>query len=481
MIELKDNFIYEIFFVHSSASVKVAKYILESCKIFVVVVFTISAIWEFFTNCNYKDLILRTILCLILLSCYQLFLNKSIEHSFVFSNNLYKMSAAEDSRLVKVLKKWKKDEGNISKKDNYMDRYWDFLKKNILVPVGDFVSVLIWFFIYLFFMILKITYSVTFYLLYIFLPIQALLSIFGPTSSSLRGALASYFTLMLTPVVTVVILIILGEGASTVASIKDYEFVESFKGLVQFLIAIVLLLFASSFASSLLDSTGVGQVSNRINQKAAGAILMTSISSVIDLTKNVFSKNGQTKKKTTKGGLLNRMAKGVVNKVIPGKSLRSNKNRKKSSMKIKNEKKVRINKKSKTLSNRKKKLTPSNNTQNASEIDRPIKSRMHNPIYRKRLSAEEHLDRAIYKLGNKQISKKKRRTAPEYIDDVLRGDIKLGREPKSYKEAVKQGRVWRKLRRLETLYQIYESPEAQHRIKVNKKRAIKLKKIRIKQ
>ena len=126
-------------------------------------------------------------------------------------------------------------------------------------------------------------------------------------------------------------------------------------------------------------------------------------------------------------------------------------------------------------------MTPSNNTQNASQVVRPLKSRMHNPIYRKRLSAEEHLDRAIYKLGNKQISKKKRRTAPEYIDDVLRGDIKLGREPQSYKEAVKQGRVWRKLRRLETLYQIYDSPESQHRIKVNKKRAIKLKKIRIKQ
>ena len=160
---------------------------------------------EFFTNCNYKDLILRTILCLILFSCYQSFLNKSIEHSFVFSNNLYKMSAAEDSSLVKAFKKWKKNEGHISKNDNYMDSFWDFLKKNILVPVGDFVSVLMWFFIYSFFMILKITYSVTFYLLYIFLPIQALLSIFGPTSSSLRGALTSYFTLMLTPVVTVVI------------------------------------------------------------------------------------------------------------------------------------------------------------------------------------------------------------------------------------------------------------------------------------
>ena len=94
---------------------------------------------------------------------------------------------------------------------------------------------------------------------------------------------------------------------------------------MQFLIAIILLLFASSFASSLLDSTGVGQVSNRVNQKAAGAILMTSLSSVVDLTKNVFSKKDQRKKKTTKGGLLNRMAKGVVNKVIPGKSLRSNK------------------------------------------------------------------------------------------------------------------------------------------------------------
>ena len=391
------------------------------------------------------------------------------------------MSAAEDSSLVKAFKKWKKNEGNISKNDNYMDSFWDFLKKNVLVPMGDFVSVLIWFFIYLFFMILKITYSVTFYLLYIFLPIQALLSIFGPTSSSLKGALSSYFTLMLTPVVTVVILIILGEGASTVASIKDFEFVESFKGLVQFLIAIVLLLFASSFASSLLDSTGVAQVSNRVNQKAAGAILMTSLNSVAGLIFRRKDEKKKKNKKTTKGGLLSRMAKGVANKVIPDKSLKLNKTRKNPSIKNKKGKKVKIDKKSQTPRNSKTKLTPSNNTQNASKINRPIKSGPHNPTRRKQLSAEDHLDRAIYKLGNKSTPKKKRRNAAEHIDDILRGNTKLGREPKSFNEARKQGRVWRKLRRLETLYQIHKSPQAQLRRKVNKKRADKLRKIRIKQ
>ena len=290
-LALKGNLFYELLFSDIPAIKGIAKQVMGFCKLFVGVVFVLSAIWEFFTENRYRELIVRTLLCLIIFATHEAFLAGSIKTSFVISEKILKQNSKVDylskgfreARRIakkemreKEIKKLREKKGNVG--------WWDRLLIMSKVNWSDGITVVIWLLVYIVFMILKILYTTSFYLLYVFLSLQALFFIFPPTSGSLQGALKTYLALITTPLVITVILIVFDSTMNYSPPISSYTFSNTLKGLVQLLISGILLMFAPSFAAALLDSRGTMIVGHKVAQVATAAIMATGLGSLIKWT-----------------------------------------------------------------------------------------------------------------------------------------------------------------------------------------------------
>ena len=280
---LKGNIFYDLLFFNSPKIHDVAKQIIEISKLFVGVVFVASAIWEFFTENRYRELILRTLLCLIIFSTYEKFLAESIKASFVVSEKIL-IKNNKDNYLLNSFKRAKKvikkDTTKTIKKKPQISDMWNILLVMNKVPVSDVVSVVIWILVYIIFVFLKILYTTTFYLLYVFISLQALFFIFSPTSATLKGALRTYLSLLITPLVITVILIILDNSMDQYTT-GENTFSESLKGLIQLLISGILLCFAPNFAASLLDGRGNIMVAGKIVQVVSAAIMTMGLRGIV--------------------------------------------------------------------------------------------------------------------------------------------------------------------------------------------------------
>ncbi|MCY4643192.1 MAG: hypothetical protein OXB88_01095, partial [Bacteriovoracales bacterium] len=232
---------------------------------------------------------------LIVLTSYESFLGESVKVSFTVSEAMLKKSV-KTNNLVRGFHKArevaqkeiaKREKDKIKRKKEKVG-WWDRLVVMAKVHWNDGVTVLIWLLVYMAFLMLKLIYTTTFYLLYVFLSIQAVAFIFPPTASSLKGAFKTYLTLMLSPLVMTVILIILGHNVDYVSDMSNYTFSENLQGLVQLLLAGILLLFSQAFASSLLDGRGTALASNRVIQVASTALMTAGVgglmSSVVKLS-----------------------------------------------------------------------------------------------------------------------------------------------------------------------------------------------------
>ena len=277
---LKGNLFYDLLFSHSPELAGVSRQIMKSSQLFIGVIFMLSAIWEFFTENRYRELILRTLLCLLIFACYEKFLTESIKISFTVSEkilkknnkNNYFVKGFKNARETAKKELSKREKAAIKKKKGTLS-WWDRLLIMSKVKWSDAISTSIWLLIYIVFFILKIVYSTTFYLLYVFISIQALFFIFPPTSASLQGALKTYASLIMAPLVIAVILIILDNTINYRPNSSEYTFSTGIRGLVQLLVAGILLLFAPSFAGALLDGRGSASVGNKAVQVLAASML----------------------------------------------------------------------------------------------------------------------------------------------------------------------------------------------------------------
>ena len=282
---LKENIFYDLLFSHSSELASVSKQMMKFSKLFMGVIFVLGAIWEFFTENRYRELLVRAVLALIILSCYERFLSESLKVSFLASEKILKKNS-KNNYFVKGFKKARETakkelserEKKITQKEKGKVSWWDRLLIMSKVEWNDKIATSIWLLIYIIFFILKVIYTTTFYLLYVFVSVQAVCFIFPPTSGSLQGALKTYISLVMAPLVIAVILIILDNTMSYRANSSDYTFSETIRGLVQLLVAGILLLFAPSFAGALLDGRGSATVGNKVVQ-----VLATSMMAVTGL------------------------------------------------------------------------------------------------------------------------------------------------------------------------------------------------------
>ena len=285
---LKGNIFYELLFSDIPEIQSVAKQVMDSSKLFVGAAFVLSAIWEFFTENRYQELIVRTLLCLIIFATYEAFLLGSIKASFLISEKILKQNSKVDylskgfkeARRIARKELGEKETKRLKEKKGSIG-WWERLLIMSKVNWNDGISVVIWLLVYIVFVILKILYTTSFYLLYVFLSLQSLFFIFPPTSGSLKGALRTYLTLIITPLVITVILIVFDSTLNHAPSPSEYTFSNSLKGLIQLLISGILLMFAPSFAAALLDGRGSTMVGNKVAQVTTAAIMATGLRSLV--------------------------------------------------------------------------------------------------------------------------------------------------------------------------------------------------------
>ena len=410
MQELEGNIIFDLLFVKSKEATAIARYILESSKIFVVAMFVLSAIWEFFTNCNYKGLLIRTIFCLIIFSSYESFLNNSLKFSFSISEKI----VAENSKNNPII-------NSFIKQNKSGESSWNKLKNIFNVPWEDSVSVILMLLVYLAFLAIKIIYSVTYSLLLIFIPIQAVFYIFPPTSGTIKGVFRTYLTLLSTPLVASVILIVLGEGVEKIQIKNIFSNPSTLQGLAQLLLSAILILYVPTFASALFDGKGVAAVSNKVAQRLAsflgpyGVVTIVSWASklptkVIKGTSNKLFKNKFMKKLFSNKNKLNKSknsrsknAKSGVGKKSIGKAQSTVKR----SNHIKNEKIGQANQSKTSLDSGAKVRPSANSNLNKTQTkrpknDRPTKSktpagRPKSGLHKKQEHSEQFKRRKFYR------------------------------------------------------------------------------------
>ena len=127
---LKENILYDLLFFDKPKVKEVAEQIRHIAMLFVGVIFVLSALWEFFTENRYKELIIRTILCLIICSTYEKFLTESIKVSFSVSNKILQ-KYSKNNPLIKGFAKAK----IIAEKKTKKSQSKDKLLGNLLINV----------------------------------------------------------------------------------------------------------------------------------------------------------------------------------------------------------------------------------------------------------------------------------------------------------------------------------------------------------
>ena len=287
LLALKGNIFFELLFFGNPQIQQVAQYLVQTSKFFVGVFFVLSAIWEFFRENQYQELIFRTVFCLIVFSTYEVFLLQSIQTSFRVSQSILVMGS-KDNYLVKSLEKAgylaKKERGKQKKKTDSKNKIglWEKLSHMSKALMDDGLSTLVWVATYMAFTLLGMIYTILFSLFYIFLPLQALFAIFAPLKASLAGAFRTYMTLVTTPMMMAVILIVLGGHLDQMANFSDYTFSQNLKGLIQLFLSGLLLLFSIPFAAAFFDGRGIGMASSKLAQVSVGALMTMGLGSVMN-------------------------------------------------------------------------------------------------------------------------------------------------------------------------------------------------------
>ena len=288
---LQGNFFYELLFFESPQIVNVSEYFIRSAQLFIGVVFALSALWEFFTQNRYRELILRTIFSLLVLSSYRPFLEKSLEVTFKISEKIVKdndphnyiVKGFRQAQKIASSKIKKREEDSLKSSHKFIG-LWDKLKIMSKVIWSDTVSVITWSLVFCTFFMLKVIYSSMLGLLYVFVPLQALLFIFAPTAQAFGGAFKTYLSLILTPMVVAVLLIILGNNLDSVSDLSQYTLTETLEGLIQILLTGILLLFSPSIASGLVSKVGSIVIGGKISQILSSAVMTAGLGSLVKET-----------------------------------------------------------------------------------------------------------------------------------------------------------------------------------------------------
>jgi hypothetical protein len=232
---------------------------------FLLPVFIISLVIEFFGGMDFKGVVLRLFTALILISFFKpvhfgakklgFEVSKSITKHFGGVNKI--LSGWSRARRNRDLRKSKKEIG-----------IWEYYKTTVMRFPTDAILTLLWAFNLISLFVVKLLYSLVFHFTYAFIPVIALISIIPPFKGAIIGPIRALVWVFLVPVLASSLIAIAGDVISP-ANFKDGYVAYDFKTYLQLFSFSFLLLTVCAMARKLVSGDGFQEIA-AANSKTLG-------------------------------------------------------------------------------------------------------------------------------------------------------------------------------------------------------------------
>ena len=248
-------------------------------------VFMLAVVIEYFGNLEPLSLVKRAFVSVIILVSVGSFYHSSIELSMDAANTVLKKQQGENILLKEMLdgtKQWKKLQfGNADRDKNrdffktrgFMGIFFTFFKHHLFESfINDSFMLSILFISKICFFILKIVYSLVYYLGFGLIGIPCLLYIFPSMGSVLRGGVISYLWLLIVPHIFVFIVALLASEINK-GYITGQVIGGSVSGTALLFVLAIFIAFVPLIASMILTGSGVSAAGGVIAAMGANWVM----------------------------------------------------------------------------------------------------------------------------------------------------------------------------------------------------------------
>ncbi|HAZ12827.1 MAG TPA: hypothetical protein DCY86_08575, partial [Bdellovibrionales bacterium] len=249
-------------------------------------VFILAVIIEYFDRMEPLSLAKRALISILILTSITGIYSKSIDASMDMADEVLQTQSQDNLLLMDMFsgfKHWDKLNSDKNGQEFYKDRsaFWGtvaFLKFHLFDSfVNDGFTVTIFFITKLCFLILKVVYSLVYYLGYGLIGIPCLIYLFPSMGNVLRGALLSYLWCLVVPHVLVFVISMIGTEINK-GYVSGQIIGGSMVGTALLFILTLFIAFTPMIAAMILNGSGISQ--------AGGIIATIGANYVMNLPRN---------------------------------------------------------------------------------------------------------------------------------------------------------------------------------------------------
>ena len=252
-------------------------------------IFMIAAIVEYFDQLDPFSLAKRAIISVLILSCVGTVYEKSIAASMKTADEILRVQKNKNPLLAdmlerrRIVRQWNSQsiKKHFSKNTNTFTGTLGFLTRHLFsIAINDTFTLSVLFMTKLCFVLLKVVYSLVYYLGLGLIGIPCLLFLFPSMGNVLRGALMSFVWCLIVPHILVFILSLL--GAEIAKGYSSGQIIGgSIMGTALLFVLALLTAFVPMIAAFILSGSGISQ--------AGGIIGAMGANYIINLPKNVVN------------------------------------------------------------------------------------------------------------------------------------------------------------------------------------------------
>jgi hypothetical protein len=244
-------------------------------------VFVLAALIEYFDRLAPLQLLRRGLISILILTSISSFYEVSIKTSMDAASEI--LSSAKDGNilLMDMLKganhrssvKYDKHQHDFYKNESYLGGTFKFLKYHLFNSfVNDAFTISVFFITKLCFLILKVVYSLVYYLGFALIGIPCLVYLFPSMGNVMRGGILSYLWCLITPHVLVFILMLLGSEINK-GYIQGQVIGGSITGTALLFLMSLFIAFTPLISTMILAGSGVSAAGGIIASMGANYVL----------------------------------------------------------------------------------------------------------------------------------------------------------------------------------------------------------------
>jgi hypothetical protein len=232
---------------------------------FLLPVFIISLIIEFFGDMDFKGVVVRLFVALILINFFKPVHFGAKNLGFEVSKSI----TTHFGGVNKILSGWSRANRNRKLRRSKSEiGIWEYYKTTVQRFPTDAILTLLWAFNLISLFVIKLLYSLVFHFTYAFIPVTALIAIFPPFKNAVLGPIKALVWVFLVPVLASSLIAIAGDVISP-ANFKNGYVVYDFKTYLQLFSFSFLLLTVCAMARKIVSGEGFQEIA-AANAKTMG-------------------------------------------------------------------------------------------------------------------------------------------------------------------------------------------------------------------